>query len=120
MNDFFNSLNNNLYDSLNHLDKTIHKNSPNNLIDNFINELKDYLIRSDINYRLSKLPQNSILEVNEIEENYLQCYVDHVEYSIPKDMIYSKDLDGLVNNGWLKLQLKDDGLYHIIDTKQES
>lgn len=117
MNDILNSINNTLYDSLCKLDLSVHKDIKGNSLDNFIHELKDYLIRSDVTYRLSKLPKDTMLEINEIEENYLQCYLNHIEYAIPKDMIYSKDLEYVVNNGWLKLQLQDDGLYHVIDTK---
>ena len=29
-------------------------------------------------------------------------------------MIYKQELNGLVNDGFIKLQLQDDGLYHIV------
>ena len=36
------------------------------------------------------------------------------EYNIPKEMIYSQELKGLVNDGFIKLQLQNDGLYHVV------
>ena len=115
MNDFFNSLGNTLYDGICILDHSIHKTDlKDSFVDNFIHELKDYLFKSDTIYRLSKLPKGTFLDINEIEENCIQCYFDHAEYCVPKDMICSHDLEGLENDGWIKLQLQDDNLYHII------
>ena len=114
MNDFFNSLGNTLRDSLCDLDLSIHDKIKDTAIDNFIHELKDYLFKSDSIYKLSKLPKDTLLDINEIESNYIQCYLNHEEYNIPKEMVYKPDLIGLVNDGWISLQLKNDGLYHVI------
>ena len=114
MNDFFNSLGNTLRDSLCDLDLSIHDKIKDTAIDNFIHELKDYLFKSDFIYKLSKLPKDTLLDINEIESNYIQCYLNHEEYNIPKEFVYKRDLIGLVNDGWISLQLQNDGLYHVI------
>lgn len=115
MNDFLNSLGNTIYDGICNLDHSIHKTDlKNSFVDNFIHELRDSLVKSDVTYRLSKLPKDTFLDINEIEKNYIQCYLNHVEYPIPKDMIYSNDLEGLENDGHIKLQLQEDNLYHVI------
>ena len=111
MNDFFNSL----YDGLCNLDLSIHDTKlKDSFVDNFIHELRDYLVKSDVTYRLSKLPKDTLLDINEIESKYVQCYFNHEEYNIPKEMVYKPDLIGLVNDGWTSLQLQNDGLYHVI------
>ena len=111
MNDFFNSL----YDGLCNLDLSIHDTKlKDSFVDNFIHELKNYLVKSDVTCRLSKLPKDTLLDINEIEEKYIQCYFNHEEYNIPKEMIYKPDLTDLVNDGWISLQLQNDGLYHVI------
>lgn len=111
MNDFFNSL----YDGLCNLDLSIHDTKlKDSFVDNFIHELRNYLVKSDVTCRLSKLPKDTLLDINEIEEKYIQCYFNHEEYNIPKEMIYKPDLTDLVNDGWISLQLQNDGLYHVI------
>ena len=111
MNDFFNSL----YDGLCNLDLSIHDTKlKDSFVDNFIHELRNYLVKSDVTCRLSKLPKDTLLDINEIEEKYIQCYFNHEEYNIPKKMIYKPDLTDLVNDGWISLQLQNDGLYHVI------
>ena len=111
MNDFFNSL----YDGLCNLDLSIHDTKlKDSFVDNFIHELRNYLVKSDVTCRLSKLPKDTLLDINEIEEKYIQCYFNHEEYNIPKEMIYKPDLIDLVNDGWISLQLQNDGLYHVI------
>ena len=71
MNDFFNSLS----DGLRELDLSLHKTKlKDTFVDNFIHELRDYLAKSDVTYRLSKLPKDR----------------------------------------FIKLQLQDDGLYHVV------
>lgn len=105
MNDFFNSLSNGLYE----LDLSLHNTKlKDTLVDNFIHELRNYLAKSDVTYRLSKLPQDTLLDINEIEKNHLQCYFNHEESNIPNEMIYRQELNGLVNDGFIKLQLQDD------------
>ena len=111
MNNFFNSL----YDGLCNLDLSIHDTKlKDSFVDNFIHELRNYLVKSDVTCRLSKLPKDTLLDINEIEEKYIQCYFNHEEYNIPKEMIYKPDLTDLVNDGWISLQLQNDGLYHVI------
>lgn len=111
MNDFFNSLS----DGLRELDLSLHKTKlKDTFVDNFIHELRDYLAKSDVTYRLSQLPKDTLLDVNEIEKNHIQCYFNHEEYNIPNEMIYKQELNGLVNDGFIKLQLQDDGLYHVV------
>ena len=111
MNDFFNSL----YNGLCNLDLSIHDTKlKDSFVDNFIHELRNYLVKSDVTCRLSKLPKDTLLDINEIEEKYIQCYFNHEEYNIPKEMIYKPDLTDLVNDGWISLQLQNDGLYHVI------
>lgn len=115
MNDFFNSLGNSLYDGLCNLDHSIHKTDlKDSLVDNFIHELRDYLFKSDSIHKLSKLPKDTLLDINEIETDYIQCYLNHIEYPVPKDMVYPSDLIGLENDGLISLQLQDDNLYHVI------
>ena len=111
MNDFFNSLSGGLRE----LDLSLHKTKlKDTFVDNFIHELLDYLAKSDVTYRLSQLPKDTLLDVNEIEKNHIQCYFNHEEYNIPNEMIYRQELNGLVNDGFIKLQLQDDGLYHVV------
>ena len=115
MNDFFNSLGNSLYDNLCNLDLSLHNTKlKDTFVDDFIHELRDYLAKSDVTYRLSKLPQDTLLDVNEIEKNHIQCYFNHEEYNIPNEMIYRQELNGLVNDGFIKLRLQNDGLYHVV------
>lgn len=122
MNDFFNSLSNSIYNALSNLDMHLHDtNLRNSAIDNFIHELRDYLVKSDVKYRLSKLPKWTLLDINEIEENAIQCYLNHEEYTVPKSIVYPNDLKKLENDGHIKMQLQDDVLCHVVRThKRES
>ena len=111
MNDFFNSLS----DGLRELDLSLHNTKlKDTFVDSFIHELQDYLVKSDVTYRLAKLPPDTLLDINEIEKKHIQCYFNHEEYNIPNEMIYKQELNGLVNDGFIKLQLQDDGLYHVV------
>ena len=94
MNDFFNSLNNSFYDKLCDIDLSIHTSGvlKSSWIDDFIHDLRDYLVKSDVKYRISKLPSNTIFEVNEIEEDFIQCYLNHEEFPIPHEMICMSEL----------------------------
>ena len=115
MNDFFNSLS----DGLRELDLSLHNTKlKDTFIDSFIHELRDYLVKSDVTYRLAKLPPDTLLDINEIEKKHIQCYFNHEEYNIPNEMIYKQELNGLVNDGFIKLQLQDDGLYHVVRRSQ--
>ena len=118
--DILNKAGNALNYTLYNIDKSIHSQIEDTFLDDFIHDLRSYLFKSDSIYQLSKLPEDTILDINEIESEYIQCYLNHVEYAVPKDMVYSEDLKNLVNNGHIKLQLQDDNLYHVIDTKKES
>lgn len=115
--DILNKAGNALNYTLYNIDKSIHSQIEDTFLDDFIHDLRSYLFKSDSIYQLSKLPEDTILDINEIESEYIQCYLNHVEYAVPKDMVYSEDLKNLVNNGHVKLQLQDDNLYHVIDTK---
>ena len=115
MNDFFNSLGNSFHDGLYELDLSLHNTKlKDTFVDSFIHELRDYLAKSDVTYRLSKLPQDTLLDINEIEKNHIQCYFNHEEYNIPNEMIYKQELNGLFNDGFIKLQLQNDRLYHVV------
>lgn len=115
MNDFFNVLGNNLYDKLCDIDQSLHRSGKeNSSIDNFIHELKKYLFLSDAKYKLQQIPKDSVLEVNEIENTYVQCYLNHEDYLIPYEMIDKTGLKSQ-NIGFIGLQLKNDGLYHVVD-----
>ena len=117
MNDFFNSLGNSLYDKLCNIDMSLHKNNKaNTFIDSFIHELRDFLFKEDAIYKLSKMPKETMFDINEIEKNYVQCYFNSEEFPIPKDMICIAELNG-ADDGFSKLQLQDDGLYHVIKVK---
>ncbi len=115
MNDLFNSINNGLYDALHSLDNSIHDKIKNTAVDDFIHELKDHLIKSDVQYRLSKLPKDTMFEINEIEKDYVQCYLNHELFDFPKEMVCVSELNN-AEDGWSKLQLKEDGLYHVVKT----
>lgn len=117
MNDLFNSIGNGLYNVLHSLDLSIHDKVKNTLVDNFIHELQDYLFKSDAIYKLSKLSPHTLLEVNEIEKDYIECYYNHERYDIPKEKIDLRELNDL-NMNYDRLQLQKDGLYHIV--KKES
>ena len=74
MNDFFNSLGNSLYNGLCNLNLSLNGTKfKDTFVDDFIQELRNYLVKSDVTYRLSKLPQDTLLDINEIEKNYIQC-----------------------------------------------
>ena len=117
MNDLFNSIQNGLHGALDQLDHSVHDKIKDSFVDNFIHELKDYLFKSDATYKLSKLPKDTLLEVNEIEKNYIECYYNHERYDIPKEMIDLRELNDL-NMNYDRLQLKKDGIYHVV--KKES
>lgn len=116
MNDLFNSIGNGLHDALGQLDHSVHDKIKDSFVDNFIHELKDYLFKSDAIYKLSKLPKDTLLEINEIEKDYIECYYNHERFDIPKDMIDLRDLSDL-NMYYDRLQLQKDGLYHRVKTE---
>ena len=100
-----NALNNILYT----LDKSIHSKIKDTDIDRFMHELSSYLDKSDAIYKLSKLPKDAKLELNDIEEKAIECYYNKQRYYIPKDLVdFSED------NDFYHLQLQDDGKYHFV------
>ncbi len=117
MNDLFNSIGNDLHDALSSLDLSIHDKIKDTVVDDFIHELKNYLFKSDATYRLSKLPKDTLFEVNEIEKDYIECYYNHERFDIPKELVDLRDLETL-NMNYDRLQLQPDGLYHVV--KKES
>lgn len=117
INDLFNSIGNGLHDALSSLDLSIHDKIKDTIVDDFIHELKNYLFKSDATYRLSKLPKDTLLEVNEIEKDYIECYYNHERFDIPKEIVDLRDL-GTLNMNYDRLQLQPDGLYHVV--KKES
>lgn len=117
MNDLFNSIGNGLHDVLNSIDLSTHDKIRDTIVDDFIHELKEYLFKVDAMYQLSKLSPNTLLEVNEIENEYIECYYNHERFDIPKEIIDLKELDNL-NINYDRLQLQKDGLYHVV--KKES
>ena len=62
---------------------------------------------------MSKVPKNTLFEINEIEKEYVVCYFDHEKFDIPKEMVDLKDLEDF-NIYFDRLQLQEDGLYHIV------
>lgn len=90
--EFFNKVGNSLNTTLYNLDSSIHNEIKNTALDNFIHDLKDYLFKSDAIYKLSKLSDDTILEINEIEKKYVQCYLNHVEYPVPNEMVCTSEL----------------------------
>lgn len=90
--EFFNKIGNSLNSTLYNLDKSIHNEIKNTSLDDFIHDLKDYLFKSDAIYKLSKLSDDTVLEINEIEKNYVQCYLNYVEYPVPNEMVCTSEL----------------------------
>lgn len=98
---------------LNNLDNGIHDKIKNTSLDNFIHELKESISKSNVTDKLSNMPQDTLFEINEVEENYIECYYNHEKFDIPKDMVDMSDFDDFDIN-FDRLQLQDDGLYHIV------
>ena len=116
INDLFNSIGNGLHDALSSLDLSIHDKIKDTVVDDFIHELKNYLFKSDATYRLSKLPKDTLLEINEIEKDYIECYYKHERFDIPKEIVDLREL-GSLNMNYDKLRLQPDGLYHVVNIK---
>lgn len=110
MNDFFNSLGNNLNDGLKKLDLSIHDKVKDTFIDDFIHDLRQHLFIADSIYQLNKLPKDTTFSVNELEDNYISCYSNEIHYDIPRDMVDS-NIDSIKANERLQLQ---NGIYKII------
>ena len=110
MNDLFNSIENCLNNSLsrsNIFRENVIK------IQNLIDEIQDCLTKFEKKFQLSKVPKNTLFEINEIEKEYVVCYFNHEKFDIPKEMVDLKDLKDF-NMSLDRLQLQEDGLYHIV------
>lgn len=92
MHDFLNLLGNNLNNALGNIDHSVHDKIKGSVVDNFIHELRDYLFKSDSMYKLSQMPKDTIFEINEIEKDYIQCYLNHQEFPIPKNIVCMSEL----------------------------
>lgn len=110
MNNLFNSIDSNLNDSLSKCDKCMNDDIR---FENLVNDIKNCLTKHEKISALSKLPQNTLFEINEIEKEYVVCYFNHEKYDIPKEIVDLKDLEDF-NMRLDRLQLQKDGLYHIV------
>ena len=111
MRDFFHFSESTINNGLHKLDLSIHDKSKNTFVDNFLNELRSYLDKSNSIHQLSKLPKDTIFSVNELEKEYISCYSDRVHYDIPRDMV-DPNIDNIKTYERLQLQ---DGIYKIIN-----
>ena len=116
MNDLFNSIGNNLCDIVRKIDNSIHSKISGSPIDEFIHELTNYLDKSDAMYQISKMPKNTIFPINDVDCDYIQCYLNHKPFYFPTEMICKSELEQLydIDDGNNALQLQDDGLYHVV------
>lgn len=59
---------------INNLDNAIHKSKlKDTFVDDFIHDLQRYILRQNMNYDYSKLPKNTIFEVDYIEDGFASC-----------------------------------------------
>ncbi len=77
---------------INNLDKAIHKtNLKDSFIDEFIHDLQRSILRQNLDYDYSKLPKNTIFEVDYIENGFASCLdtaQKHSEkYYIPEELL---------------------------------
>ena len=77
---------------LNNLDNAIHKtNLKDSFVDEFIHDLQRYILRQNLDYDYSKLPKNTIFEVDYIEDGFASCLdtsQKHSEkYQIPEELL---------------------------------
>lgn len=110
----------NLYEILNSVDHTLEKNIKsydNSFVDNFIDELKNFLLdHRDIN-RLKQMPKNTIYEITSDTKDYFVTMVDSKVPNLPK-------LDGIGDNIFYvpknicNLNI-DESLYKVEDVIQE-
>ena len=74
---------------LSNLDKSIHSNIENSLIDNFLHELQDALTKMNSIKLIEKLPWHTTLTFAKYENNYAMCF-DYNKgniYYLPKENI---------------------------------
>ena len=116
MNDLFNSIGNSLGNIARKIDRSMHSKISGSAIDDFLHELTNYLDKSDALYQISKMPKNTIFPINDVDYDYIQCYLNHKPFYFSTEMIYKPELEQLydVDDGNNALQLKDDGLYHVV------
>lgn len=84
----------NLYEIVNSLDNTLEKNVKsynNSFVDNFIDELKNFLLDHRDVDRLKHMPKNTIFEITDDTKNYFVTMVDSKTPNLPK-------LDGVGDN----------------------
>lgn len=79
-------------DFLNSLDNTIHKtNLKDSFIDDFIHDLQRHMLRQNLDYDYTKLPKNTIFEVDYIEEGFASCLDTNQKmsekYWIPEELL---------------------------------
>ena len=104
-----------LYDILNSIDLTLEKsvNSySNSIIDNFIDELKKYLVVSDSMEKLSKVPENTLFTLDRYESDYAVCENRSTGemFDIPRLMVdpYARDGDILkLENGKYRIDYNE-------------
>ena len=116
MNDLFNSIGNSLGNIARKIDRSMHNKISGSPIDDFIHELTNYLDKSDALYQISKMPKNTIFPINDVDYDYIQCYLNHKPFYFPTEMICKSELEQLydIDDGNNALQLQDDGLYHVV------
>ena len=105
----FNKMAYNASGTLHSIDNSIHDKIKDTFVDNFIHELTNYLDRYNTLYRLNQLPKDAKLEMNEVEDDYIECYYKDKRYDIPNDLINTSN-----DNHYIFLQLQEDGLYHFV------
>lgn len=107
----------NLYDFINSLDLGLEKNIKsynNSFIDNFIDELKNFLSEQDNLSKLSEISPDTLFTLDRYEGKYAVCENKETGemFDIPRSKIspYAKDGD------LLKLT---NGIYQIVDSQQK-
>ena len=83
---------------LNNLDNAIHKtNLKNSFIDEFLHDLQRSILRQHMNYDYTKLPKDTIFEVDYIEDGFASCLdtsQKHSEkYHIPSELLEQSALN---------------------------
>lgn len=77
---------------INNLDHAIHKSKlKDSFIDDFIHELQRYMLKQNMDYDYTKLPKDTIFEVDYLESDYASCLdtsQKHSEkYYIPYELL---------------------------------
>lgn len=116
--DLFSSINDFVFNGLREFDIKTHDKIKDTKLDDFIHQLENYLVETNSIHKLSQLPKDTILEINDIYEDYegfYDCYdpKDYTHYEVPYKYI---DFSSSTGNDSC-LQLKEDGLYHFVPRK---